>query len=69
MPGIATEVKVAHKVGFWKDDKQNHDCGIVYLPEKNYLICVMSRNTEFADASRVTTDISRAVYQFMAHDR
>ncbi len=66
VPGVPVEVKIAHKVGFWKDDHQNHDCGIVYLPEKHYLVCVMSQSTEFSDASRVTTEISRTVFKHMS---
>ncbi len=69
VPGIPVEVKVAHKVGFWKDEGQNHDCGIVYLPEKNYLICIMSAHTSFEDASRVTTEISRTAYSFMSKEQ
>jgi beta-lactamase class A len=57
-------VPVAHKFGerIFNDQKQLHDCGIVYLEEKNYLICIMTRGESFTQMSGAISDLSRTVF-------
>lgn len=65
--GVPKEVKVAHKYGerTWSDSesKQLHDCGIVYYPKKPYLLCVMTRGTDFEKQSKLISAISSTVFQ------
>lgn len=57
---------VSHKFGERQyldtGEKQLHDCGIVYSPEKSYLLCVMTRGNSFTKASKTIGTISKAVY-------
>lgn len=64
--GLPADVPVAHKFGEHRDDAagkvQLHDCGIVYFPERPYLLCVMSRGTSFEHLDDVIAAISKAVF-------
>jgi beta-lactamase class A len=70
--GVPQDVVVVHKFGerttLASDSesveiKQLHDCGIVYFPENPYLLCVMTRGTEYKALEGVIRDISRMVYE------
>lgn len=60
-------IKISHKFGerTFTDtgEKQLHDCGIVYLPQKPHLICVMTRGNDFAKLSEAIAQISQTIYQ------
>jgi len=60
-------INIAHKFGerTFTDtgEKQLHDCGIVYLPQKPYLICVMTRGTDFTNLASAIAQISQTIYQ------
>lgn len=45
--------------------RQLHDCGIVYKPNKPYLLCVMTEGDDFDKLSVVIGNISRAVFDQM----
>lgn len=65
--GVPSSVIVAHKFGEREDEitklKQLHDCGIVYLPNRPYILCVMSKGTDFKKLEDVAADISRVIYR------
>lgn len=63
--GIPKDIKVANKFGerFIGDEKQLHDCGIVYFPKNAYLLCVMTRGKEFAALTGIIGEISKMVYE------
>lgn len=64
--GVPESIVISHKFGerFTEDGKkQLHDCGIVYYPDNPYLLCVMTRGTNFEDLSTVIQHISGEVYQ------
>ena len=65
--GIPGEIQFAHKVGFNAGTGDSHDCGIVFLSNRPYVICVMSTGTTKEEADRVMSSLSRAVYEFMDH--
>lgn len=58
--GLPDDVTVAHKFGERRTDEylQLHDCGIVYHPDSPYLICVMTRGSDFDAMEEVITDLS-----------
>jgi len=64
--GIPKEINVAHKFGerqfLPSKEKQLHDCGVIYLPDKPYLLCVMSRGDDFNQAANFIKEISQTVY-------
>ncbi len=65
--GVPPGTVVAHKFGELeaKNEGYNqlHDCGIVYYPNRPYLICVMSRGDDFTKLASILADVSRVVYE------
>jgi beta-lactamase class A len=65
--GVPKNLKVANKFGeraFLNSPmKQLHDCGIVYYPGNPYLICVMTRGTDYIKQSDAIKTISQMVYE------
>lgn len=63
--GIPPNIGVAHKFGEHSTEnfKQLHDCGIVYFPNKPYLLCIMTRGNNFDSLKTAIKDISAVVYQ------
>lgn len=55
---------VSHKFGerVFNGQNQLHDCGIVYLGQKNYLICIMTRGNDFTLMEDTIADLSRLVF-------
>ncbi len=74
--GVPPDVEVAQKFGertIYTDDAQTqveekelHDCGIVYYPSNPYLLCVMTRGTDFTQLSTVIQNITRMSYLSMS---
>lgn len=70
--GIPSSIAVAHKIGEATSATTKellpvsfHDCGIVYYPQRPYLICVMTEGIEIKQASEVIADISTKVYRYI----
>lgn len=68
--GIPLSIPVAHKFGERRFNETNelqlHDCGIVYVPEKPFLLCVMTRGENFESMASSIKNITAAVYQEFA---
>jgi beta-lactamase class A len=72
--GLPNNLVVAHKFGeriFGNDpldpasQKELHDCGIIYYPNHPYLLCVMTKGTNFENLAGTISDISKTVYQYI----
>lgn len=63
--GIPEGVTVANKVGNFYDNVQS-DCGIVYIPKRNYLICVMMDGPDNDQSSKHIADLSRLAYEYVS---
>lgn len=64
--GIPPGVQTAQKFGESKsqdNQKQFHDCGIVYYPNHPYLLCVMTRGTHYENLAPAIRDISRSTFE------
>ncbi len=65
--GLPEGIKVAHKFGerVYEESgvKQFHDCGIIYYPDKPYLLCVMTRGDDFKALQGIVRQVSQTVYQ------
>lgn len=64
--GVPKNITVAHKFGERITDDnqiQLHDCGIMYYPNKPYLLCVMTRGQDEQQLAKVIKDVSTLVYQ------
>jgi beta-lactamase class A len=68
---LPTDVAVAHKFGertflnLENENKQLHDCGIIYLANKPYLLCVMTTGDNITEMSDTIAEISKQVYNFV----
>jgi beta-lactamase class A len=68
---IPSDIKLADKFGERTvyDPQRNplfrelHDCGIVYLPDNPYLLCVMTKGNDFAKMEKIIEEISRLSYE------
>jgi beta-lactamase class A len=68
--GIPSGITVAHKFGERTNSsgdesarRELHDCGIVYIPNNPYLLCVMTRGKDFDSLSALIAEISKAAYE------
>lgn len=67
--GVPQNTRVAHKFGEHFSDSngerifQLHDCGIVYAPEKPYMLCVMTRGKDMTKLPDFIAEVSRMVYR------
>ncbi len=62
---LPPEIPVAHKFGErqFGEEKQLHDCGIVYYPEKPYLICIMTRGKDITKLPKIISELSKLTYE------
>ncbi|MDB5259031.1 MAG: hypothetical protein JWO73_239 [Candidatus Taylorbacteria bacterium] len=70
--GLPKDTRISHKFGEnttifpdgQSEQRELHDCGIVYYPEAPYFICVMTRGTDFAKLESAIASVSKSVYDF-----
>jgi beta-lactamase class A len=64
--GVPKNTIVAHKFGEriieGSNIKQLHDCGIVYYPNDPYLLCIMTRGTQYDQLTNIIQDLSKQVW-------
>lgn len=70
--GVPDTIKVAHKFGeridttnigsVKKTTQQIHDCGIVYYPDKPYILCIMTRGNDIKNQTTAIAEISKFIY-------
>lgn len=70
--GVPEGVKVANKFGerVVTDIASNkinlfelHDCGIIYEPKRPYILCIMTKGTDYEKLSGVIAKISQSIYE------
>lgn len=63
--GVPGDIAVAHKFGEreFGEEKQLHDCGIVYHPKKPYLICIMTRGKDATKLPGIISELSKITYE------
>lgn len=62
---LPKDVVVAHKNGVYNSTKfSESDCGIVYIPQRPYMICAMIGLPD-KDASEIIAKVSKQVYDFV----
>lgn len=66
--GIPEDIKVAHKFGIYtlseEEFKVHSDCAIVYLPRRNYILCVMLSVSE-DDAKGIFRELTKIVFEYV----
>ncbi|MSR70539.1 serine hydrolase [Candidatus Kaiserbacteria bacterium] len=71
--GTPADIPVAHKYGYsvLKRDPPRiielSDCGILYIPDKPHLVCVMARGTDPEITATYIKDIALAANRFLAN--
>lgn len=64
--GLPQNIQVAHKFGERSygttDEKQLHDCGIIYFPKHPYMLCIMTRGNNFENLQKIIATISSKTY-------
>jgi hypothetical protein len=62
-----TNIKVAHKIGVFNTQVQS-DCGVFYLENNNYLLCVMIEGDDSSGTNSIFKELSEKVYTFVSKD-
>jgi len=63
---LPKNITVAHKFGernLPDGTHQLHDCGIVYYPKRPYLLCIMTKGSNYNDLPTIIQQISGEVYK------
>lgn len=67
--GVPANITVAHKIGVHLGGEKNKeiytDCGIVYIPERPYIICIMTKSDE-PSARTVMKNLSKIIYDYVS---
>ena len=71
--GTLDGVAVAHKFGERTNqlqdgtdlNKELHDCGIIYYPGDPYLLCVMTRGSDFPKLQSAISTVSHLAYGYI----
>lgn len=67
--GVPKDIKVAHKIGVFNpvDIQQDvfTDCGIVYVPNRPYILCVFVKDTD-EQAKKHMPYLSKMVYEYIS---
>jgi beta-lactamase class A len=63
---LPADIKVAHKYGAYLTGGYFHDCGIIYLPSRPYMLCIMSHDSSVAESDRMISGLSRMVFDYMS---
>lgn len=57
-------IKIAHKIGVFNTQVQS-DCGIVYVENKNYVLCIMLEGDDTPETNTHIAELSRRAYDFI----
>ena len=66
--GVPEGVTVSHKIGVSAEDKTFSDCGIVYAPNRNYILCLGSNGSDEKRADQFMAEVSKAVYDYVINN-
>lgn len=62
--GVPKSIAIAHKIGVLADNLYL-DCGIIYLPQRPYLVCMMSQSNE-DEAQKRMKAVSEKIYTYVS---
>lgn len=66
--GVPDTVEVSHKIGTAAPQSTYSDCGIVYVPERHYLLCIGSSGVDEKVAARFMSDVSKSTYKYVINN-
>ncbi|NCN51043.1 MAG: serine hydrolase [Candidatus Pacebacteria bacterium] len=63
--GVPSDIIVAHKYGISHSQelKQLHDCGIIYNPNRPYVLCIMTKGTNISEQQKTIQELSKIVFE------
>lgn len=66
---LPKNIVISHKFGEQTITNNNsieyrelHDCGIIYFPKNPYLVCIMTKGSNFSKLENIVSDISKITY-------
>lgn len=62
--GLPKSIKIAHKIGVFESENAFSDCGIIYVPERPYLLCIMIK-ADNQTATKHMLLLSKMVYGYI----
>jgi hypothetical protein len=66
--GVPKDVSVVHKFGVNVADKTYSDCGIVYAPNRNFLICLGTTGADQKTANAFMAETTKAAYDYVINN-
>lgn len=72
--GLPDYITISHKYGERESiingntTKQLHDCGIIYNPDKPYVLCIMTKGNDYLKQADLIKNISAKTYQIINQD-
>lgn len=67
---VPKEIKISHKFGIYNLDDEplqvHSDCGIIYLPSRPYILCVMVNSPDLEKSGQYMAKISEIVYEYIS---
>lgn len=63
--GVPDSIPVSHKVGIYEAEDVYSDCGIVYAPNREYILCLGSSGGSVESARSFMAEISKAAYDYV----
>src|SRR3990167_969624 len=66
--GVPEDVVVSHKIGTSGGDQTFSDCGIIYAPNRNYILCLGSNGGDEKVAAKFMAEVSAAVYKYVINN-
>lgn len=66
--GVPKEIQVAHKIGIADNNKTFSDCGIVYAPNRHYILCAGSNGGDEKKADAFMSEISSEAFKFVMNN-
>ncbi len=66
--GLPKAVVVSHKVGIADSNQTFSDCGIVYAPNRHYVLCLGSNGGNEAAANKYMAQVSKEVYSYVINN-
>lgn len=62
---IPPNIRIAHKMGIRGEYDQLSDCGIIYLPDRPYFLCIMAQEEDQKKAEEIISTLSSKIYAYL----
>jgi len=66
--GAPEDIPIAHKIGIAVAQETFSDCGIVYAPNRHYILCLGSNGGDEKIANKFMAEVSKTAYQYVINN-